>query len=67
MTTEELEALARQWAAGQVARWVYPANSKEEQDRKKRIAEARNKILDLGYDITTNDWGYVVIEMPFKA
>lgn len=67
MTVEELESLARQWARGQIGIVVYPDGSERYELRKQELVEARKKINELGYQITTDDWGNVVIVMPFKV
>lgn len=67
MDTKELEGLASQWARGQGARWVYPKGSPNAELVEAMIRQAREKIEGLGYSITTDDWGNVVIQMPFKV
>lgn len=66
MSTEELEALAREWARVQGAWW---ATDDKEELRKlaEKRDEIRGKIEALGYRIGVDDWDNVVIVMPFKA
>lgn len=66
MTTDELEALAREWAQAQGAWWATDDPEKLRK-RQEQMDEVKAKIGALGYRIAVDDWDNVVIVMPFKV